>query len=50
MAAWEAVIVEVTKREMLHLALAANLLTAIGAAYTHRSNFPHGMARGLQAA
>jgi hypothetical protein len=31
-AAWEAVIVDVTKQEMLHLALATNLLTAIGAA------------------
>jgi hypothetical protein len=49
-AAWEAVIVEVTKQEMLHLALATNLLTAIGAAHTHRPNFPHGMARGAQAA
>jgi hypothetical protein len=44
-AAWEVVIVEVTKQEMLHLALATNLLTAIGAAHTHRPNFPHGMAR-----
>jgi hypothetical protein len=49
-AAWEVVIVEVTKQEMLHLALATNLLTAIGAADTHRPNFPHGMARGIQAA
>jgi Ferritin-like len=40
-AAWEAVIVEVTKQEMLHLALATNLLTAIGAApHLHRPNFP----------
>src|SRR6266508_6340188 len=31
-AGWEAVIVDVTKQEMLHLALATNLLTAIGAA------------------
>ncbi|MFL5793795.1 MAG: ferritin-like domain-containing protein, partial [Actinomycetota bacterium] len=31
-AAWEEVLVEVTKQEMLHLALATNLLTAIGAA------------------
>ena len=40
-AAWEAVIVQVTKQEMLHLALATNLLTAIGAApHLHRPNFP----------
>jgi ferritin-like protein len=40
-AAWEAVIVEVAKQEMLHLALATNLLTAIGAApHLHRPNFP----------
>jgi Ferritin-like len=40
-AAWEAVIVDVTKQEMLHLALAINLLTAIGAApHLHRPNFP----------
>ena len=40
-AAWEAVVVEVTKQEMLHLALATNLLTAIGAApHLHRPNFP----------
>jgi Ferritin-like len=40
-AAWEAVIVEVTKQEMLHLALATNLLTAIGAApHLHRPNLP----------
>jgi hypothetical protein len=40
-AAWEAVIVEVIKQEMLHLALATNLLTAIGAApHLHRPNFP----------
>jgi ferritin-like protein len=40
-AAWEAVLVEVTKQEMLHLALATNLLTAIGAApHLHRPNFP----------
>jgi hypothetical protein len=39
--AWEAVIVEVIKQEMLHLALATNLLTAIGAApHLHRPNFP----------
>jgi hypothetical protein len=40
-ATWEAVLVEVTKQEMLHLALATNLLTAIGAApHLHRPNFP----------
>jgi hypothetical protein len=40
-AAWETVIVDVTKQEMLHLALATNLLTAIGAApHLHRPNFP----------
>jgi Ferritin-like len=40
-AAWERVIVEVTKQEMLHLALATNVLTAIGAApHLHRPNFP----------
>jgi hypothetical protein len=49
-AAWEAVIVEVTKQEMLHLALATNLLTAIGVAHTHRPNFPHGMAREIASA
>jgi hypothetical protein len=39
--AWETVIVDVTKQEMLHLALATNLLTAIGAApHLHRPNFP----------
>jgi hypothetical protein len=40
-AAWEGVLVDVTKQEMLHLALATNLLTAIGAApHLHRPNFP----------
>ena len=40
-AAWETVLVDVTKQEMLHLALATNLLTAIGAApHLHRPNFP----------
>ena len=40
-AAWEAVLVDVIKQEMLHLALAINLLTAIGAApHLHRPNFP----------
>jgi hypothetical protein len=40
-AAWEAVIVEVAKQEMLHLAPATNLLTAIGAApHLHRPDFP----------
>ena len=40
-AAWERVIIDVTKQEMLHLALSTNLLTAIGAApHLHRPNFP----------
>jgi hypothetical protein len=40
-AAWEQVLIDVTKQEMLHLALATNLLTAIGAApHLHRPNFP----------
>jgi hypothetical protein len=40
-AAWERVIVDVAKQEMLHLALTTNLLTAIGAApHLHRPNFP----------
>jgi hypothetical protein len=40
-AAWETVIIDVTKQEMLHLALATNLLTAIGAApHLHRPSFP----------
>jgi len=36
-AAWETVLVDVTKQEMLHLALATNLLTAIGATCTGRT-------------
>jgi Ferritin-like len=40
-AAWERVLIEVIKQEMLHLALTTNLLTAIGAApHLHRPNFP----------
>src|SRR4029450_11966762 len=40
-AAWETVIIDVTKQEMLHLAVATNLLPAIGAApHFHRPNFP----------
>jgi ferritin-like protein len=40
-AAWEQVLIDVIKQEMLHLALATNLLTAIGAApHLHRPNFP----------
>ena len=40
-AAREQVLIDVTKQEMLHLALATNLLTAIGAApHLHRPNFP----------
>jgi hypothetical protein len=40
-AAWERVLIDVIKQEMLHLALTTNLLTAIGAApHLHRPNFP----------
>ena len=39
--AWEQVLVDITKQEMLHLALATNLLTAVGAApHFERPNFP----------
>ena len=39
--AWEATIIDVVKQEMLHLALATNILTAIGAApHFDRPNFP----------
>jgi len=39
--AWEKVLIDVIKQEMLHLALATNLLTALGAApHLHRPNFP----------
>src|SRR5438105_14335615 len=39
--AWEQTLIDVTKQEMLHLALATNLLTAIGAApHFDRPNFP----------
>ena len=39
--AWEQTIIDVTKQEMLHLALATNILTAIGAApHFDRPNFP----------
>ncbi len=39
--AWEATLVEVIKQEMLHLALATNILSAIGAApHFERPNFP----------
>ncbi|MDQ1376242.1 MAG: hypothetical protein QOE07_1262 [Acidimicrobiaceae bacterium] len=38
---WEASLIDVIKQEMLHLALATNLLTAIGAApHFDRPNFP----------
>jgi Ferritin-like len=41
MRTWEAALITVTKQEMLHLALATNLLTAIGAApHFERPNFP----------
>jgi Ferritin-like len=39
--AWEGTIIDVIKQEMLHLALATNILTAIGAApHFERPNFP----------
>jgi hypothetical protein len=39
--AWEAALIAVIKQEMLHLALATNILTAIGAApHFERPNFP----------
>ena len=39
--AWEATLIDVIKQEMLHLALATNILTAIGAApHFERPNFP----------
>jgi Ferritin-like len=39
--AWETAIIDVTKQEMLHLALATNILSAIGAApHFERPNFP----------
>src|SRR5215467_3163931 len=39
--AWEAELISVIKQEMLHLALATNILTAIGAApHFERPNFP----------
>jgi hypothetical protein len=39
--AWEASLVDIIKQEMLHLALATNILTAVGAApHFERPNFP----------
>src|SRR2546421_467343 len=39
--AWETTLIDVVKQEMLHLALATNILTAIGAApHFERPNFP----------
>src|SRR5881397_234791 len=39
--AWETTVIDVIKQEMLHLALATNILTAIGAApHFERPNFP----------
>src|SRR5438477_5974665 len=39
--AWELTIIDVVKQEMLHLALATNILTALGAApHFERPNFP----------
>jgi hypothetical protein len=41
MQAWELTMIDVIKQEMLHLALATNILTAIGAApHFERPNFP----------
>ena len=38
---WEATLIDVIKQEMLHLALATNVLTAVGAApHFERPNFP----------
>jgi hypothetical protein len=40
-ARWETTLIDVIKQEMLHLALATNVLTALGAApHLHRPNFP----------
>ncbi len=42
-AGWRRQIIEIAVQEMLHLALASNLLTAIGGApYFRRANFPQG--------
>ncbi|HEY9287959.1 MAG TPA: ferritin-like domain-containing protein [Candidatus Dormibacteraeota bacterium] len=39
--AWETTLIDIIKQEMLHLALATNLLTAVGAApHFERPNFP----------
>jgi len=39
--AWEATLIDVIKQEMLHLALATNILTAVGAApHFERPNLP----------
>src|SRR4029453_8153464 len=39
--AWESALIDVIKQEMLHLALATNILTAIGAApHFERPNLP----------
>lgn len=41
MQAWEQTIIDIVKQEMLHLALATNVLTALGAApHFERPNFP----------
>ena len=41
MQAWEATLIDVIKQEMLHLALATNILTAVGAApHFERPNLP----------
>jgi hypothetical protein len=40
-ARWQRQILDIAVQEMLHLALASNLLTAVGGApYSHRANFP----------
>ena len=43
-AAWEQVLIDVIKQEMLHLALTTNLLTAIGAAPPAPAELPHPVA------
>src|SRR5437763_9431727 len=41
MQAWETTLIDIAKQEMLHLALATNILTAVGAApHFERPNFP----------
>src|SRR5436305_10819527 len=41
MQAWDTTLIDIAKQDMLHLALATNILTAIGAApHFDRPNFP----------